>query len=176
MIDRSSYIPILATENGKVAYFAETEPKASQVKLQEYFPSLAMTAGTILSHHRVISVIIPLYNEEWFVLQRTIASLQAQKLPANCELHVVVITDGMNKMDGSMKDYIRNVFKLGELSTAMFPDGMNVAIIDAAPVVHPDDGVGSISSFSLVLKKDNHGKANSQMWWIGAHVPACSSE
>lgn len=37
-------------------------------------------------------------------------------------------------------------------------------------------GSGTIASLSLILKRENQGKANSHMWWIGGHSPACSSE
>lgn len=155
--------------NNKLTFFEETEPCVAWS--QGYFPSLTQLAKE-LPHHRVISVIIPLYNEKGFVLERTIASLQAQELPKNFVLDVIIITDGMGSMDSSMKEYIGSVFDF-EVSETMFPDGMGIAIIDAAPAPVPD---GSISSLSLVLKQENHGKVNSQMWWIRAHVPACASE
>ena len=60
----------------KVTYFVETEPDVAIANTlhQPYFPTLAARA-TELSHRRVISVIIPLYNEEGFVLERTIVSM-----------------------------------------------------------------------------------------------------
>lgn len=65
-----------ANVNTKVTYFVETEPDVAIANTlhQPYFPTLAARA-TELSHRRVISVIIPLYNEEGFVLERTIVSM-----------------------------------------------------------------------------------------------------
>ena len=65
-----------ANVNTKVTYFVETEPDVAIANTlhQPYFPTLAARA-TELSHRRFISVIIPLYNEEGFVLERTIVSM-----------------------------------------------------------------------------------------------------
>jgi cellulose synthase/poly-beta-1,6-N-acetylglucosamine synthase-like glycosyltransferase len=84
----------------------------------------------------------------------------------------------MEVMKDSMKTYIGSLFALDELSKSMFPEGMEVGIIEAASaqVTQNTTHTGTIASLSLVLKRENHGKANSHMWWIGAHSPACSSE
>ena len=105
------------------------------------------------------------------------SSLQAQqKLPSNCVLDVVIITDGMDKMDKSMKKYIGSLFALDEVSKSMFPEGMEVGIVEAASAPVNKSGTGTIASLSLILKRENHGKANSHMWWLGGHSPACASE
>lgn len=75
------------------------------------------------------------------------SSLQAQqKLPSNCVLDVVIITDGMDKMDESMKKYIGSLFALDEVSKSMFPEGMEVGIVEAASAPVNKSGTGTIAS------------------------------
>jgi len=62
--------------DAKVTYFAETEPDVAiaNTSHQPYFPAL-VSCATELSSKRRVSIIIPLYNEEGFTLERTIVSM-----------------------------------------------------------------------------------------------------
>lgn len=162
--------------------YSEIIPSSNNDPSSMYFPYLAERRHS-LSSQRVISVCIPCYNEGKEALGRTIASLHSLKIPPGFYLEVAVITDGMERMSPSMKSYLNDLFGvlgdktdneeadyfLDELS--LFSGDIETIMVERASI-NAQDGV----SLSLILKRNNHGKVNSHMWWLGSHSISSQAE
>ena len=194
-------------------------------------PSIA-TAGANKSYNKnkVISVIIPCYNEEGSDLDRTIRGLSRQIMPKGWRVEVVIVMDGITHMSDSMARYLYQMFgvewkhaggsdgtngdsgagkddeetpnggqgavdylSLGEdglndksYPFKRFPDAQTVIV---HPIIKNDHDKaaaenstrlpamdGTIGGFSLVVKRKNRRKANSQMWWLGPHASTVNAK
>lgn len=173
-----------------ISGFAETSP--SILGPHTYFPSLASKYhASASSSQRVISICIPCYNEEGADLQRTIDSLRGQHLPLGTSLEIVVVMDGIEKMSPSMKSYVDEIFGVlghnngnndpesgvhqdDQDATSLFASNVETIIVE--PNSNESETSTVATSLSLILKKNNHRKVNSQMWWLGGHAIACKSE
>jgi cellulose synthase/poly-beta-1,6-N-acetylglucosamine synthase-like glycosyltransferase len=129
----------------------------------------------------VISVCIPCFNEDANSLERTLESLKAQKLPKQHAMEVLVVMDGIGKMSESMRVYIQSSFGLSICMADDDGSGRTQDPFKRLPsaetvIVEPlndqigDTDRGGFGSISLALKKNNQGKVNSHMWWLGGHA------
>uniref|UniRef100_A0A7S4ICB3 chitin synthase n=1 Tax=Odontella aurita TaxID=265563 RepID=A0A7S4ICB3_9STRA len=128
---------------------------------------------------KTISCVVPCYNENGPDLERTVRSLYRQRLPPGFRIEVVVVMDGADSMSRSMAEYLTTLFGVqinsGSPETdpfVKFPDAETI-IVDP---LHEESAMtrvpameGTIGGYSLVVKRTNHRKANSQMWWLGPH-------
>ena len=129
----------------------------------------------------VISVCIPCFNEDANALERTLKSLRAQLLPEQHVMEVLVVMDGIQKMDESMRVYIKTIFGL---SICMADDddsgktqdpfkrlpSAETVIVETLDEQAEDKDRCGFGNISLVLKKNNQRKVNSHMWWLGGHA------
>lgn len=159
----------------KITGYKDTRPYPDH----DYFSGLSWVANGKQAT-QVISAIIPCFNETGPDLDRTIRGFMAQCLLKNWRMEAVIVMDGVDHTDPSMADYLYNMFGVhvnsGNPETDPFllcPDAETV-LVQAAneqesmkriPMV-----ADSVGGYSLVLKRVNHRKANSQMWWLGAHA------
>jgi cellulose synthase/poly-beta-1,6-N-acetylglucosamine synthase-like glycosyltransferase len=123
---------------------------------------------------RVVSVCIPCFNEEASALERTLKSLRAQKIPPGHVLEILIVMDGVQKMSKSMHTYLHTLFGLRQDTETdnpfhQLPDAETIVVesIDSN-TVHDNHGRGD--GVSLILKRNNQRKVNSQMWWLGGHA------
>lgn len=151
-----------------------------------YFPRLHFgprlgTDGLNYSYSegKVVSAIVPCYNEGGADLDRTIRSLHRQLLPPGWRVEVVIVMDGADHMSESMSEKLHTLFgvKINSGDPAVDP----LAALPEAEtiVVEPADEENAhlrtpamdktIGGYTLVVKRHNHRKANSQMWWLGPH-------
>ena len=146
-------------------------------------PAESPVTGTsnVLSD-KIISAIIPCYNEDGTDLDRTIRGLSRQIMPKGWHVELVIVMDGVEAMSDSMAKYLAEkfgvVFKSGDKETdpfELFPNAQTIVIhpvsVSAGKTRVPvmDNTTGG---FSLVVKRKNKRKANSQMWWLGPHATA----
>ncbi|CAB9497710.1 Chitin synthase [Seminavis robusta] len=153
----------------------------------DYFPGLkwdeaAPENGMARTNEdKVVSCIIPCYNEEGKELERTIRGLSRQIMPEGWRVEAVIVMDGMYAMSESMAAYLCTLFGVDFGSEdptvnpfGVFPDANTI-------IVHPFDQAaaqtrrpvmeGTVAGgFSLVVKRENRRKANSQQWWLGPHA------
>jgi hypothetical protein len=166
----------------RVSGYSSIEPDADF----DYFPGLnwgpkSTNGGCSFTYtkDRVISAIVPCYNEAGRDLDRTVRSLYRQRVPPGWRIEVVVVMDGADHMDPSMCEYLANMFGLKvnshdpETDPFLLLPGAETIIVDACNEDHAITRTpaveGSVGGYSLVVKKHNHRKANSQMWWLGPH-------
>jgi cellulose synthase/poly-beta-1,6-N-acetylglucosamine synthase-like glycosyltransferase len=163
--------------------FEETEPRPGKI----YFPVVASKCQhmrSVLSPterpYRFISLFIPCYNEEASALKRTIKSLKALSLRQDVVLEVLVAMDGIDQMASSMRAYITELFGISTEENSVNnpfvkrPEA-NTVIVEPAL----DESIGSSSSrvqLSLVIKRTNRRKVNSQMWWLRGHAKEIQCE
>jgi len=180
-IETGSFVVTAAGTKWRVAGYSSIEP----VPDYNYFPGLSWTSDKSdsiefkYSEDRVISAIVPCFNERGSDLQRTVRSLYQQRLPKGWRLEVVIVMDGADNMDASMADYLKTVFGVkfnsGDPEMDPFvalPDSQTIVIdpVDKEAALSRKAAVyGIVGGYSLVVKKFNHRKANSQMWWLGPH-------
>jgi cellulose synthase/poly-beta-1,6-N-acetylglucosamine synthase-like glycosyltransferase len=156
-----------------------------------YFPGLAWSATDPTSppNDNIISAIIPCYNEEGVDLERTIRGLSRQIMPEGWRIEVVIVMDGVGAMTDSMSKYLAQIFGihfkpedrdqdpflnpydpflvLPQAETIIVQPLNKEAAYTRLPVIQ-----GTVGGFSLVVKKENRRKANSQQWWLGPHSTA----
>jgi len=180
-IETGSFVVQAAGTKWRVAGYSSIEP----VPDYNYFPGLSWTCDKTdsiefkYSNDRVISAIVPCFNEKASDLHRTIHSLYRQRLPKRWRLEVVIVMDGADNMDASMADYLKTLFGVkfnsGDPEMDPFvvlPDSETIVIdpVDKETALARRAAVyGVVGGYSLVVKKHNHRKANSQMWWLGPH-------
>jgi len=144
-----------------------------------YFPGLSWQAEG-MECRQVISGIIPCFNEGGDELHRTIQGLSSQYMHAGWRVESVIVMDGVDHMDASMAEYLDTMFGVAVNSKdpkkdpfVMLPEAETI-IIHAADQANCQRRIrvcsNSSGGFSLVLKRTNRRKANSQMWWLGAHA------
>jgi len=173
-----------------VGGFDELEPKEGKT----YFPVLFNGAQQTPPGRRIISIAIPCYNEDAENLRRTIESLKCQILPPQFQLEVLVAMDGTEQMSASMKVYIEELFGISTTS-----NGKGWGIFDQFPsssaiIVEPLDfsrfsnvnidnevttnkvTTNENINLSLVIKRTNRRKVNSQMWWLRCHAKEVGCE
>lgn len=151
----------------------------------DYFPGLSWNASGVQGV-QVISAIIPCFNETGPDLDRTIRGFKGQYLLKNWRMEAVIVMDGVDHMSESMCDYLYKMFgihvnsKNAETDPFLLNPSAETIIIHSAnkeeslkrvPMVGE-----SVGGYSLVLKRVNHRKANSQMWWLGAHAASLNCQ
>jgi cellulose synthase/poly-beta-1,6-N-acetylglucosamine synthase-like glycosyltransferase len=128
---------------------------------------------------KVISCIVPCFNEGGSDLDRTVRSLYRQRLPPGWRVEVVIVMDGADHMSPTISDKLFNMFGVrinsGDATTdpfVAFPNAETIIVQPASEeAAHKRTPAmeNSIGGYSLVVKRHNHRKANSQMWWLGPH-------
>jgi cellulose synthase/poly-beta-1,6-N-acetylglucosamine synthase-like glycosyltransferase len=121
-----------------------------------------------------VSFLFPCYNEEASDLKRTIKTLKAQLLPEDVVVEVLVAMDGTEQMASSMRAYITELFGI-----ATEKNGKNNPFImmpKANTVIVEPEADKSRVRFSLVIKRTNRRKVNSQMWWLRSHAKEIQCE
>jgi hypothetical protein len=154
----------------------------------EYFPGLRWTVAADPNHSKsppsdkVISAIIPCYNEEGKDLERTIRGLSRQVMVQDWRIECVIVMDGANAISDSMAAYLQTLFgvDLGSQDPeknplVALPNARTIIVQaqnkDAAYTRQPVME-GAVGGYSLVVKRENRRKANSQQWWLGPHATA----
>lgn len=145
-----------------------------------YFPGLEWSHSKPTEPHndKVIAAIIPCYNEEGKELERTIRGLSRQVLPNGWRVEIVIVMDGMTAMDPTMAVYLETIFGINFDNSDQNTTNPFVQLPKAQTIiVHPIDQeaagtrqpamTGTIGGYSLVVKRENRRKANSQQWWLG---------
>ena len=163
-------------ETYRVSGFVEAEPRPGT----EYFPFLAERSRMAKLTHsidrpstRTISICIPCFNEEAASLKRSINSLQNQALPSGVRLEIMVAMDGTQQVSKSMNTYLEKLFGITTKRKAknnpfeVLPDANTVIIQAENSQTKPNSPNTMIS---LVLKRTNRRKVNSQMWWLRSHA------
>jgi cellulose synthase/poly-beta-1,6-N-acetylglucosamine synthase-like glycosyltransferase len=142
----------------------------SEKNKDNYFLPLPLTAET-----RIIAVVIPFYNENWGSLIATLRTLHQCYLKLNetkkIEICYLLVQDGWNVMDASMKVGLRGVFKDAEVWKNEEKVDLQTTIIlqaekdgKCARVRIPDLDVELY--LALVLKMKNRKKHNSHEWFF----------
>lgn len=149
-----------------------------------YFPSLEFgprNQGLQFDYTegKIISTIVPCYNEGSAELERTIRSLYRQRLPRGWRVEVVIVMDGADHMDSSMSEKLYGLFGVkfnsGDPNTdplAALPEAETIIVEPASrdnAYLRTAAMEGTVGGYTLVVKRHNHRKANSQMWWLGPH-------
>lgn len=131
------------------------------------------------STDKVISTIVPCFNEGGSDLERTVRSLYRQRLPPGWRIEVVIVMDGADHMEETMSEKLFDMFGVrinsGDPATDPFlsmPKAETIIVqpasVDAAHRRTPAME-NTVGGYTLVVKRHNHRKANSQMWWLGPH-------
>jgi Chitin synthase len=131
------------------------------------------------SEGMVISAIVPCYNESGSDLERTIRSLDRQLLPPGWRVEVVIVMDGADHMSESMAEKLYGLFGIkvnsgdAELDPLVALPEAETIIVEPADVenahLRTPAMAKTVGGYTLVVKRHNHRKANSQMWWLGPH-------
>lgn len=146
-------------------------------------------AGTNQLPPRVVSVCIPCFNEDADALKRTIESLQRSYLPRGIRLEIVVAMDGTKQISESMAEYLQLLFGISVTEDdgrknpfVTFPSAQTVIVEQTAgvsgkstlsvnqPVAGTSAKNNQNSNLSLIIKRTNKRKVNSQRWWLFAHA------
>jgi hypothetical protein len=179
-IDCGTYEIVHGNTTWHVAGVSCRQPDPDHV----YFPGLAYSATgpNERPNDKIISAIIPCYNEERTDLERTIRGLSRQIMPEGWRVEVVIVMDGASSMSQSMADYLSEMFGVHFKPEDPKQDPFQVLPQARTIVVHPLHKQaadtrwpvieGTMGGFSLVVKKENRRKANSQQWWLGPHSTA----
>lgn len=155
----------------------------------DYFPHLSMEPHKMVDgvtynfkKEKVISCIVPCYTESAKELKRTIRSLFRQRIPPGWRVEAVIVMDGADRIEASMAEHLATLFGVrfnsGNPDTDPFlqlPGAETIIVqplneesaLSRAPVME-----NSVGGYSLVVKRSNQRKANSQMWWLGPHSSA----
>lgn len=145
-----------------------------------YFPGLSWTANGPESK-QVISCIIPCFNEDSHELSRTIKSLFAQFMNPGWRVEAVIVLDGVDHISDTMVELLTTLFGIEvrnpndpKLNPFLaFPEA-DIMILHAADQENcckrQSVMANTLGGYSLVVKRTNRRKANSQMWWLGAHA------
>ncbi len=151
-----------------------------------YFPGLVLdpmlsTDGITydFSEEKIISAIVPCYNEGSLELNRTIKSLFRQRLTKGWRVEVVIVMDGADHMSDSMMERLKELFGIDLKSSDENLNPLLAMPSAETIIVEPPDGKsarrrvpaidGTVGGYTLVVKRHNRRKANSQMWWLGPH-------
>jgi cellulose synthase/poly-beta-1,6-N-acetylglucosamine synthase-like glycosyltransferase len=128
---------------------------------------------------KVISTIVPCFNESGSDLHRTVRSLYRQRLSPGWRIEVVIAMDGADHMDETMSEKLYDMFGVrinsGDPATDPFlamPKANTIIVQPAseeAALRRPPAVENTVGGYCLVVKRHNHRKANSQMWWLGPH-------
>ena len=152
----------------------EADKPVADSTAKMFFPVLSsrygkFKMGSANPQKAPISLITPCYNEESFSLDRTLRSLREQVLSPGLRLEVVVVMDGFAKISESMKSYLKEIFLVDVDILNRIPEYINTVIVEP-------EYEGNLSELqlglSLVVKRHNKGKVDSQRWWLGSHAPA----
>ena len=174
--------------------FTEQEPTANLE--DKYFPIAASKYEQVkvrggASSSRTISVVIPCYNEEDIALQRTLKSFQEQSLiMPGFRFEIIVVMDGVTKMSESMSVYLQKLFgvRLNSEDRALdpfiqFPETVNTVIVEpisqsmtSLDVTNSNQEETFNFGLSLVVKRVNKRKVNSQLWCLASHAIAVQCE
>jgi cellulose synthase/poly-beta-1,6-N-acetylglucosamine synthase-like glycosyltransferase len=165
----------------KVSGYSSVAPDADF----DYFPELKFEPKRVggatydFYHHKVISCIIPCYNESARELKRSIRSLFRQRMPTGWRVEAVIVMDGADCMEPTLIEHLYTMFGVRFNSNDPETDPFLMLPLAQTIIVEPvdEDAAHSrtpvmectIGGFSLVVKRTNQRKANSQMWWLGPH-------
>jgi len=160
------------------------EPPSSS---RHYFANLAALYGEMDdlgkdSDHsnsvkkRILSVCIPCFNEEASALQRTIRSLRRAYLPPGVIMEILVVVDGKQQISPSMAKYLRQLFGISvdaddqqKNPFVTFPNSQTIIVENVSN--------GNIREpVTLLIKRTNKRKVNSQKWWLYGHAKDVRAE
>ena len=125
-----------------------------------------------------LSSLTPLLSYLCSTVDRTIRSLFRQRHMKGWRVEVVVVMDGSDRIDESMGERLHDIFgvtfntgneddpfvKLPGAETIIVEPANWEAAMTRTPAME-----NTIGGYTLVVKRSNHRKANSQMWWLGPH-------
>lgn len=152
----------------------------------DYFPGLRFEPNQVdglnynYSQNKVISCVVPCYTESAKELKRSIRSLYRQRIPKGWRVEAVIVMDGADSMDETAAAYLTTMFgvrinsndpetdpflKYPRAETIIVEPLNEDAALSRTPVME-----NSVGGFTLVVKRTNQRKANSQMWWLGPHA------
>jgi hypothetical protein len=150
----------------------------------DYFPGLSAlwNASTGPRNDKIISTSIPCYNEEGKDLKRTMRGLSRQNMPEGWRVEAVIVMDGVTAMSSSMAEYLFSLFGVDFTSDDPSRNPFEILKDARTIIVNPADRdaalmrrpvmEGTVGGYSLVVKRENRRKANSQQWWLGPHSTA----
>jgi hypothetical protein len=164
-------------DNGNTrCYFSSLNALYQQEDLASLSSKGDMIAGTKKAEKRVVSVCIPCFNEESSSLIRTIRSLTRSYLPPGVVLEILVVVDGTKQISESMAAYIQKNFGIAVKDDdpkknpfVTFPTAQTIVVEN---VSNADVRVPA----SLLIKRTNKRKVNSQKWWLYAHAKDVGAE
>ena len=150
-----------------------------------YFSGLGWGPKAVKDNHynytksKVISAFIPCYTESGAALERTIRSLHGQQLRKGWRIEVIIIMDGVEYISPSMAGYLSTLFGVNFNTKNPVTDPFQILSGAETIIVEPTNQVSALTrtpaventvgGYTLVVKRQNHRKLNSQMWWLGPH-------
>ncbi|EEC49413.1 transmembrane chitin synthase, glycosaminyl transferas [Phaeodactylum tricornutum CCAP 1055/1] len=138
-------------------------------------PNLPVRVGRKDFKQRLISVCIPCYNEDASSLKRSLESLRNQNLPPDVRMEILVAMDGVVQISESMATYLSELFgisfKVGHMNNPFERLQRPNTIVVESTV---DNNIVLGTHLTLLVKRKNCRKVNSQEWWLRSHaVDSC---
>ena len=187
-IDQGSYVTTHGGTKWQVNGYSSIEPDPDF----KYFSGLGWGPKAVndnsynYTESKVISAFIPCYTESGHELQRTVRSLHRQRLPPGWRIEAVIVMDGADHISPSMSEYLSTLF--GVKFNTNDPDSDPFHVLPGAEtiIIEPTNQVSALTrtpvmentvgGYTLVVKKQNRRKPNSQMWWLGSHSSILNSK
>jgi cellulose synthase/poly-beta-1,6-N-acetylglucosamine synthase-like glycosyltransferase len=170
----------LRIDCGETTWIAQGRRVVEPVETRTYFSSLSARYKELQESHdpteapRVVSVCIPCFNEEASSLKRTLGSLQRCYLPPNVVLEILVVMDGTQQIVPSMAAHLQTLFGISVFDESpqqnpfmTFPNAQTVIVESVSNERLP---------ISLLIKRTNKRKVNSQRWWLYGHAKDTGAE
>ena len=187
-VDQGSYVTTHGGTKWQVNGYSSIEPDPDYT----YFSGLAWGPKAVsdnsynYTQSKVISAFIPCYTESGRELQRTVRSLHGQRLPPGWRIEVVIVMDGADHISPSMSEYLFTLFGI-KLNTndpdsdpfEVLPDAETIIIEptnELSALTRTPAMENTVGGYTLLAKRKNRRKPNSQMWWLGSHSSVLNSK
>ncbi|EEC42528.1 predicted protein, partial [Phaeodactylum tricornutum CCAP 1055/1] len=193
----ASRVPDLCIKRAHSSWMAQGYKETSPILYKTYFPFLAARCQELYTQcldeevrstpklpvrvgrndfkQRLISVCIPCYNEDASSLKLSLESLRNQNLPPNIRMEILVAVDGVVQISESMASYLSELFgisfKVGHRNNPFERlQRPNVIVVESTL----DNNIIFGTHLTLLIKRKNRRKVNSQEWWLRSHaVDSC---
>ena len=176
----------LRIQHGEKVWLAKGYKAVEPVPETTYFPHLMAqhnnddvkedVVGGDEGKRRVVSICIPCFNEEGSALKRTIQSLQKSYLPPGFVLEILVVMDGTKQIDSTMAKYLHTLFGFS-ISENDVRKNPFCTFPSAQTIIVENVSNGDIrDSLTLLIKRNNKRKVNSQKWWLYGHAKDVGAE